>query len=77
MNFGEYIHFIFVRPKLEYASIIWDDCTEADKLKLENVQLGFARVVTGDKRGTSHELLYDETSWPTLSSRLFLVIMLK
>ena len=39
----ENIYFTFVRPRLEYASIIWDDCTEADKLKLENVQLGFAR----------------------------------
>ena len=65
----ENIYFTFVRPKLEYASIIWDDCTEGNKLKLENVQLGFARVVTGAKRGTSHELLYNETSWPTLSSR--------
>ena len=64
----ENIYFTLVRPKLEYASIIWDDCTEADKLKLENVQLSFARVVTGAKRGTSHELLHDETSWPTLSS---------
>ena len=65
----ENIYFTSVRPKLEYASIIWDDCIEGDILKLENVQLGFARIVTGAKRGTSHELLYDETSWPTLSSR--------
>ena len=65
----ENIYFTFVHPKLEYASIIWDDCTEGNKLKLENVQLSFARVVTGAKRGTSHELLYNETSWPTLSSR--------
>ena len=65
----ENIYFTFVRPKLEYASIIWDDCIEGDKLKLENVQFGFARIVTGAKRGTSHELLYDETSWLTPSSR--------
>ena len=65
----ENIYFTFVRPKLEYASIIWNDCTEGNKLKLENVQLGFARVLTGAKRGTSHELLYKETSWPTLCSR--------
>ena len=38
-------------------------------MKLENVQLGFARIVTGAKRGTSHGLLYDETSWLTLSNR--------
>ena len=49
----ENIYFTFVRPKLEYASIIWDDCIEGDKLKLENVQLGFARIVTGPRRHKS------------------------
>ena len=58
----ENIYFTFAHPMLEYANIIWDDCTEDDKLTLENVQLIFARVVTGAKGGTSHELLYDETS---------------
>ena len=43
----ENIYFTFVRPKLEYASIIWDDCTEGNKLKLENVQLGFAELLLG------------------------------
>ena len=65
----ECVYFTFIRPKLEYAHIIWDDCTKEDKIKLEDVQLTFARIVTGAKRGTSHELLYDEVSWPKLSER--------
>lgn len=36
---------------------------------MENVQLNFARCVTGAKRGTSHKLIYDEISWQTLSER--------
>ena len=31
----ETIYFSFVRPKLEYASIIWDNCSEFDKERLE------------------------------------------
>ena len=29
----------------------------------------FGRIVTGAKRGTSHDLLYDELSWQTLAER--------
>ena len=65
----ETVYFSFVRPKLEYASQIWDDCNNKDKDKLENVQLNMARVVTGAKKGTSHELLYRELNWPLLSER--------
>ena len=63
------IYFSLVRPKLEYASVVWDDCSEEQKNLLENTQLFFARIVTGAKRGTSHELLYNETSWSTLADR--------
>ena len=65
----ENMYFTFVRPKLEYASIIWDDCSNIDKMRLENIQLAFARIVTGAKRGTSHAVLYDEVSWKTLEER--------
>ena len=63
------LYFTYVRPKLEYASIIWDDCTEMAKDKLEHLQLMFARIVTGAKRGTSHRLLYNELQYPTLACR--------
>ena len=36
------------------------ESTEADKLKLENVQLGFARVVTGAKKRHGRLFLVDE-----------------
>ena len=59
----------FIHPKLEYACQIWDDCYDRDANKLENFQLAAARVVTGAKKGTSHQKLYDEVSWPTLHER--------
>jgi len=63
------IYFSFIRPKLEYASIVWDDCSEYDKLRLENEQLRCARIVSGAKKGTSHDLIYQELGWSTLSER--------
>ena len=65
----EIIYHSFIRPKLEYASQIWDDCNDREIQKLENFQLSAARLVTGAKKGTSHELLYDETKWQTLCNR--------
>ena len=63
------IYITFVRPKLEYACIIWADCTNRDKVMLERCQLSFARIVTGARKGTKTELLYDEVGWPRLEER--------
>ena len=48
---------------------MWNNCTEADKTRLENMQLVFARLITGAKRGTSHQFIYKELCWPTLEER--------
>ena len=60
---AERTYFAFVRPKLKYASHIWENCTWQDRNKLEKFQLETARIVTGARRGTSQELLYKETNW--------------
>ena len=65
----ERIYEVFVRSKLEYASIVWDDCFEHDRNALENCQMRAARIVTGARRGTSREKLYDETGWLKLEER--------
>ena len=65
----ETIYHSFIRPKLEYASQVWDNCTKRDCDILENLQLSVARTVTGARKGTSHQLLYRETNWPTLEER--------
>ena len=39
-------YFVFVRPKLEYASHIWKNCTQQDCNKLEYFQLDIDRIVT-------------------------------
>ena len=65
----ETIYESFIRSKLEYACIVWDDCSEQDHIALEKCQLRAARIVTGAKKGTSHDKLYTEIQWPKLHER--------
>lgn len=41
------MYITFVRPILEYASVVWDGCSQYDIDKLGKVQLNTARIVTG------------------------------
>ena len=57
------IYSTYIRPILEYACEVWDNCTEQDCYRLELVQLEAARIVTGLTKFTSRESLYFETGW--------------
>jgi hypothetical protein len=37
----------FVRPALEYATIVWDGCNSYEFDLLEKVKLRAARIITG------------------------------
>ncbi len=63
------MYFIFIRPILEYADIVWDNCTQHEKDELEKIQLEAARIVTGATKLVSLDLLYKETGWEKLSTR--------
>jgi len=63
------IYKTFVRPKLEYACVIWSDCTVREQDLLERLQLSFARIVTGARKGTKNELLYRDLKWAKLEDR--------
>ena len=65
----EKLYLSYIRPCLEYGSTIWDNCTKHEKEELEKIQLAALRVITGAKRGTSHQLLYLETGIETLQER--------
>ena len=65
----EKCYFAFIRPLLEYGDILFDSCTNELSDKLESVQLEAARLVTGAKRYTSHQALYNELGWVTLEKR--------
>ena len=53
----ETIYCTFIRPKLEYASPVWSDCNSTDADKLEKCQITAAKIVSGAKQRTKHELL--------------------
>ena len=58
------IYFSFIKPLLEYADIVWNNCTQ-----YEQIQYGAARIVTGATRLVSINSLLLETGWETLSAR--------
>lgn len=59
----------YMRPLLEYASVVWDSCTIYEKTRLEQVQYEAARVVTGLTRSVSINELIKEIGWLSLSDR--------
>ena len=61
----------YVRPLLEYASIVWDGCTEQDKTALEQLQNEATRIVTDLTKSTSIVNLYKECGWDSLSKRRY------
>ena len=41
------IYFTFIRPILEYADVVWNNCTQYEVNELEKIQNEAARIVTG------------------------------
>ena len=63
------IYFSFIRPLLEYADIVWDNCTQYEVNDLEKIQNEAARIVSGTTRLVSINSLSLETGLQSLSSR--------
>ena len=64
-----------IRPSLEYASCVWDNCLASDSHRLERLQLSLARSFLSSHLGSSAASslskcnLLTNLSWPTLSWR--------
>ena len=63
------IYFSFIRPLLEYADVVWDNCTDYEVEELEKIHREAARIVTGATRLVSTERLDRETGWDSLACR--------
>ena len=63
------IYLSLLRPLFEYASIIWDGCTQYEKDNLERLQHGAARLGTELTRSCSFDNLYKEIGWIALQDR--------
>ena len=65
------IYISYVRPILEYSSIVWDSCTAKQARSLEKLQNEAAFIVTGLTRSVSLERLYKECNWDSLVLRRY------
>ena len=65
----ERMYIFFIRPILEYACIIWDNCTFELSDRVEAIQRRAARIISGAIIRTSQNVMYDELGWTALSSR--------
>ena len=63
------IYISYLRPIIEYASIVWDNCTIYEQDKLDKIQYEAARIVTGLTRSVSLERLIKEIGWLSLTER--------
>ena len=61
------IYISFIRPLLEYADVVWDNCTQQEANEL--VQNEAARIVTGATKLASIQSLLSDTGWESLTSR--------
>ena len=59
----------FVRPILEYGSVIYDNCTGIEAQSLELVQRRAALLTTGAFKRTPSTLLLKEIGWESLADR--------
>ena len=41
------IYFSFIRPLLDYADVVWNNCTQYESNELDKIQNEAARIVTG------------------------------
>ena len=65
----EMVHFSFIIPLLEYADIVWDNCTQSEASELEKIQIEAVRIVTGATKLSSINSLLFETGWEPFASR--------
>ena len=65
------IYISFVRPTLEYANIVWDNCTQYEANAIEKIQTEAATIVTWATRLVSLDMLSKETGWESLRDRRY------
>ena len=56
---------------LEYANMVWDNCTQDEANAIEKIQTEAARIVTGATRLVSLDMLSKETGWESLWDRRY------
>ena len=63
------VNFLFIRPLLEFADVVWSNCTLYESNKLDKIQNEAARIVTDATKFAFIDSLHTETGWDTLGTR--------
>ena len=58
-----------VQPYFEYCSLVWGNCRDSLKEKLQKLQNRAARVITGDSYDTRSKDILQKLNWKNLSER--------
>ena len=67
----EIIYTCFIRPILEYADVVWSNCTKFELDELDKIQTECARIASGATKLISLEELNKEICWESLSERRY------
>ena len=59
----------FIRPIIEYADVVWDNCPQYLKEQIDKIQIESARIVTGCTKLASLDDLAKEAGWEPLQDR--------
>lgn len=65
------IYTSFIRPVLEYADVVWDNCSQYELNAIEKIQLESARIITGATKLVSIDTLYRESGLEPLNKRRY------
>ena len=68
-NTLERIYISFIRPLLEYADVVWSNCTLEESNMLEAVQVEAARIILGVTKLCNISKMYDDLGWESLLTR--------
>lgn len=67
------VYTTLLRPCLEYASVVWDNCSSSDSLSIEKLQIALARSALFHRRFPAGQLSKSDVlkalGWPTLAWR--------
>ena len=58
-----------VQPYFDYCSLVWDNCNQTCKDKLQKLHNRAARVITGDTYDVSSSVILLKLRWETLDKR--------
>ena len=65
----ELLYYAYIRPLIEYGSVIFGDNFLSNAIKLDRVQNHAALICTGALYNTNRSRLHEELGWPLLSNR--------